>query len=152
LKTPLARHLATGLCLALLAQTAGAGAPVVLEYDENEQVVLKKSDTDGDGVHDESIHYRDGVPTRSESDTDGDRKLDLWITFDPRGRPLLEERDTNGDGKPDTFETYEQIAGKPSLKQRDEDKNGDGTIDVKSVYENGKLKQREISDPTLMPL
>jgi hypothetical protein len=62
------------------------------------------------------------------------------------------ERDANGDGKADTFETYEQLAGKPSLKERNEDKNGDGKIDVRSVYENGKLKQREISDPTLMPL
>ena len=55
-------------------------------------------------------------------------------------------------GRGRRLETYEQIAGKPSLKQRDEDKNGDGTIDIKSVYENGKLKQREISDPALVPL
>ena len=62
------------------------------------------------------------------------------------------EKDTTGDGKRDTFETYEQIEGKATIKQRDEDKNGDGTIDVKSVYEDGKLRQREISDPALVPL
>jgi hypothetical protein len=38
------------------------------------------------------------------------------------------------------------------LAQREEDKNGDGKIDVTSVYENGKLVRREIADPNLTPL
>jgi hypothetical protein len=30
--------------------------------------------------------------------------------------------------------------------------NGDGKVDVTSIYERGKLVRREISDPALMPL
>ena len=79
------------------------------------------------------MHYRDGIPTRSESDTDRDRKLDLWITFDAKGRPLLEERDTNGDGKPDQSVALE--GEKPALRK--EDKNFDGKPDLTLRYENG---------------
>jgi hypothetical protein len=81
--------------------------------------------------------------------------MDTWTSFETVGGKeviVRIEKDTTGDGKPDTFETYEQIAGKSTIKQRDEDKNGDGTIDVRSAYEKGKLKQREISDPALVPL
>ena len=42
--------------------------------------------------------------------------------------------------------------GRPVLSRREEDKNGDGKIDVTSVYENGKLVRREIADPSLTPL
>jgi hypothetical protein len=38
------------------------------------------------------------------------------------------------------------------LARREEDKNGDGNIDITSIYENGRLKTREISDPSLVPL
>ena len=46
------------------------------------------------------------------------------------------------------------------LLRREEDKNGDGVIDVTSFYEKdvtsfyekGKLQRREISDPALVPL
>jgi hypothetical protein len=30
--------------------------------------------------------------------------------------------------------------------------NGDGSIDVTSVYEGGKLVRREVTDPGLVPL
>jgi len=38
------------------------------------------------------------------------------------------------------------------LARREEDRNGDGTPDITSIYENGKLVRREISDPALVPL
>ena len=41
---------------------------------------------------------------------------------------------------------------RPQLTKREEDKNGDGQVDVTSIYENGKLVRREISDPDLVPL
>ena len=54
--------------------------------------------------------------------------------------------------RPDVFETYAILDGEPVLTKREEDKNQDGTIDITSIYENGKLVRREISDPSLMPL
>ena len=59
------------------------------------------------------------------------------------------ERDERGRGYPDTFETYEPKGGKALLKQRDVDLNGDGEMDIISVYRNGKLVRREIADPDL---
>ena len=52
---------------------------------------------------------------------------------------------------PDTFETFEARDGKAVLKKREEDLNGDGEIDVTSLYRNGKLYRREILDPDLVP-
>ena len=62
------------------------------------------------------------------------------------------ERDKNASGSPNVFETYEPSDGKPQLVRREEDVNGDGSIDIISVYENGRLVSREVSDPALMPL
>ena len=42
----------------------------------------------------------------------------------------------------------ERTSISPSL--REEDRNGDGEIDVRSIYENGKLKSREAADPELL--
>ena len=86
----------------------------------------------------------------------GNRLADLTPPLGWRGGPckVVEriEKDTTGDGKPDLFERYEQVAGRLQIKERGEDKNGDGEIDIRSIYENGKLKQRQISDPALLPL
>jgi hypothetical protein len=49
-------------------------------------------------------------------------------------------------------ETYEVTDGKALLARREEDVNGDGSIDIVSIYENGRLVQRQISDPDLAPL
>ena len=62
------------------------------------------------------------------------------------------ERASDGSGAPDVVETYDTSSGKSVLSKREEDRNGDGSIDVTSYYKNGKLVQREISDPELAPL
>jgi hypothetical protein len=62
------------------------------------------------------------------------------------------EKDETGDGEPNVFETYTAQNGKPLLTKREEDKNGDGNIDITSIYKDGKLVRREISDPNMVPL
>jgi hypothetical protein len=62
------------------------------------------------------------------------------------------ERDAKGDGKPDVFESFEQQSGKTVLVRREEDLDQDGTADVISIYDKGKLVKREITDPSLTPL
>jgi hypothetical protein len=82
--------------------------------------------------------------------------MDVWTTFsvgDGSNEVITRiEKDQKGTGKADTFETYVQQEGRAVLSSREEDVNGDGQVDVKSSYENGKLKNREISDPSLVPL
>jgi len=79
----------------------------------------------------------------------------MWTTFravDGDEVVARIEKDETGDGKPNVFETFTTHNGEPVIAKREEDKNGDGTIDVTSIYENGKLQRREISDPNMVPL
>ena len=62
------------------------------------------------------------------------------------------KRDSRDSGQPDVFEIYETSNGRTQLARREEDVNGDGSIDVVSTYEDGKLVQRAISDEALSPL
>ncbi len=34
--------------------------------------------------------------------------------------------------------------------RKEEDKNGDGSVDITSYYENGKLVRKEVSDPSVL--
>jgi hypothetical protein len=102
------------------------------------------------------IQYTNRVRVHSDEDANKDGKIDTWTTF-AVGEGGVEyisriEKDAKGRGKPDTFETYTQKDGKTVIVSREEDVNGDGVIDVKSTYENGKLKNREIFDSSIVPL
>ena len=81
--TPL-RLLVPILFLAVPA-AASAQSRVVLEYDDNEQLKLKKVDTNEDGVYDEFVHYEGGKTKRAERDDDHDGRVDVWIHFDDAG-------------------------------------------------------------------
>ena len=61
------------------------------------------------------------------------------------------ERDSKDRGKPDVFESFDTLSGKPVISKREQDVNGNGKIDITSIYENGKLVRREILDPSLIP-
>jgi hypothetical protein len=102
-----------------------------------------------------AVSYEQRRRASTEEDRDRDGRVDTWTTY--RGASGAEvivriERDTRGRGKPDVFETFQAVDGKPVLAKREEDVNGDGKIDVTSIYENGKLVRRQISDPSLLPL
>ncbi len=123
---------------------------------EGDSLVEERHDTDNDGQVDLSIAYEQRRRVRSEEDTNKDGRIDTWTTFSPgEGESDVIsriEKDRQGSGKPDTFETYVQQDGKALISLREEDANGDGTIDVRSRYENGKLKNREITDASAVPL
>jgi hypothetical protein len=123
-------------------------------YD-GDSLVEERHDADNDGAMDLVVQYRGRLRVRVEEDRDHDGRMDRWTTYQPvdgKEQVVHIERDSDGSGKPDVFEDYTMIDGKSVLARRDEDKNGDGTIDITSIYENGKLVRREISDPTLVPL
>jgi hypothetical protein len=124
------------------------------EY-QNDSLVSERHDTDYDGRVDFRVTYRDRRRVQSEEDADKDGRFDTWTTYVTDGdRDAIDriERDQTGDGKRDTFEVYHQKDGETVLARREEDKNADGVIDITSIYEDGKLVRREISDPALMPL
>jgi len=50
-------------------------------YDENGKVTKVQVDTKGTGNFDETILYKDGKPVKSEKDTNGDGKPDVWIDY-----------------------------------------------------------------------
>lgn len=124
-------------------------------YD-GDSLVEERHDADNDGRIDLVIAYTSRHRVRSEEDTDRDGRPDTWTTFaagsDGNDVIVRIEKDQKGTGKATLVETYVQQGGKAVIATREEDVNGDGTIDVKSSYENGKLKNREISDPSVVPL
>ena len=65
-----------------------------------------QADTNFDGVVDRIETYNSsGQIEKTERDTDGDGKMDEWVTYDG-GKPSKSQRDTNGDGKPDLWVDY----------------------------------------------
>ena len=58
-------------------------------------------------------------------------------------RLVRERRDSQGDGRFDTVDGFDE---RGELRVREEDRNGDGRVDVRSRYRNGRLDRREILD------
>jgi len=118
-------------------------------------LVEESHDANNDGTVDRQISYRNLFRVHAEEDRDFDGNMDVWTIYGvSRGKEVVErvEQATKGSGPPDRIETYETDSGKSQLSKLEEDRNGDGTVDVTSHYKNGKLVQREISDPDLAPL
>jgi hypothetical protein len=123
---------------------------------QGDALVEERHDADDDGKVDLVIRYQGKTRVLTEEDQNHDGRTDVWTHYekDASGNEVVArvERDKAGKGTPDTFESFGQQNGKTVLTRREEDANGDGKVDIISVYENGKLKSREVSDPTLVPL
>jgi hypothetical protein len=50
-------------------------------YDAEGRVQMVEIDSDGDGIVDETIIYKDGKPVKSARDTNRDGKPDVWVEF-----------------------------------------------------------------------
>jgi hypothetical protein len=134
--------------------------------------VLREDDTDGDRRADRWIAYEDDARSevyeahgadrpavrvvfaeagarvaRVELDDDADGRPERILHYQ-RGALSGEARDSDGDGRLDTFDRLD-AEGRVAL--REEDVDGDGAIDVRSVYEAGRLIRRELSRPELVP-
>jgi len=122
-------------------------------------LATERHDGNSDGTVDRSVFYEERRLARTEEDLDRNGAIDTWTMFgvanagDTTQEVITRiEKDTSGDGRADTFETYELHEGRPTITRREEDKNGDGEIDIVSIYQGGKLKERQIHDPDLVPL
>ena len=112
-------------------------------------------DANNDGTIDRIERYRARRRTHTEEDTTLNGFMDTWTEYAVVGDAEVVariERDTHDKGKPNVFETYETQDELTRLARKEEDLDADGTIDVVSTYENGRLKQRAISDEALSPL
>jgi hypothetical protein len=118
---------------------------------EDGALAQERHDTNGDTKIDRTVYYAAKRLDHAEEDQNHDGKVDTWTKYQ-NDLIVRIERDADGDGVRDTFETYDISSGRSLIALREEDKNQDGTIDVKSVYEQGKLKQRQISNAGLTPL
>jgi len=118
-------------------------------------LVEERHDANNDGSVDRRIRYQNLFRQSAEEDLDRDGQMDVWMTYSvSHGKEVVVriERASKGSGAPDIVETYDISTGKSMLSKLEEDRDGDGTVDITSRYENGKLVQREISDPDLAPL
>lgn len=112
-------------------------------------------DANNDGTIDRVERYEGRFRTRTEEDRTLNGYMDTWTEYRVVGESEViarVERDTLDVGKPNVFETYETRDELTRLTRKEEDLDADGTIDVVSIYENGRLKQRAISDEALSPL
>jgi len=125
-------------------------------YDyQGDSLVKERHDSNNDGKDDLVVQYSDKQRVIAVEDTNRDGTMDSWTSYKVvDGNEIMSriERDTDSDGKRDVFETYKPKEGRPELARREEDKDGDGNVDVTSVYENGRLKSRQMNDPNLVPL
>ena len=117
---------------------------------QGDSLVEERHDADNDGRIDLVIHYEQRRRVRAEEDSDRDGRMDTWTHYlaSEGGEHVTRiERDRAGRGFADTFESFELRGGRAVLLRREEDSNGDGTIDVTSLYDEGKLRKRQISSP-----
>lgn len=118
-------------------------------------LVEERHDANNDGAVDRRIFYEKLFRVRAEEDRNLDGQIDVWTSYGVvQGKEVIErvEQSTKGSGPPDRIESYDASSGEPQLAKLEEDRDGNGTMDVISHYKNGKLVQREISDPNLAPL
>ena len=140
---------------------------------DGERPVLRQDDTTGDGVPDRWIGYTGNVRTEIWEDRRGRGEPEVHFVFAPQGSPLLRiELDTSGDGRPDRIfhyaegtlvseardtsgdgrlDTFDRLDERGRVAVREEDLDGDGQVDVRTVYRAGKLERRELSAPELAP-
>ncbi len=122
---------------------------------EGEYLVEKREDSNDDGTIDRVVVYQGRHRLRSEEDRSLNGWMDTWILYQViEGQEVVAsvQRDSRNEGKPNVFETYETSDGETRLTRREEDIDGDGKIDIVSIYKNGKLVRRAISDEALAPL
>jgi hypothetical protein len=120
-----------------------------------DSLVEEKHDNDEDGNPNLVISYRDRHTAKKAEDRTKNGRIDTWVSYSVQGDkelPVRIERDTDASGKVDIIEEFDISSGEPIIAKREEDKNGDGTPDITSIYKNGKLSRREISDPDLVDL
>ena len=131
------------------------GTPDAFYEFEGKYLARERHDADNDGKVDLWIKYKAGRRASAEEDRDRDGRVDSWTRYAfVGGREAIThiELDKSGRGFADTFESFEANNGKSTIARREEDLDGDGEIDIVSIYRHGKLIRREILKPEVVNL
>ena len=135
--------------------------------------MLREEDSSGNGRPDRWTFYEGRVRSDVWEDADGAGRPHVRLVFGPGGRTVVrieflagegkdlarvfhyandalvsEDHDTNGDGSLDRFDRFD---AEGRLRERGEDLDGDGRIDLRSIYREGKLVRREVASPVFLP-
>lgn len=90
------------------------------------------------------VTYVNGQRSRTSEDTDGDGRMDRLTEYDGGGHVTKVSRSPATAGTFALVATYQPKTGE--VLREEEDLNGDGSIDVVSHYEKGRLVRREFFD------
>ena len=127
------------------------GTPDAFYVYADETLSYEEHDTNGDGKIDRRVEFEDRHRSIEREDRDHDGKLEFQTFYNKKEVPVRTEQDTNGDGKTDVWEFYEgKDPAKIVLVRKEEDVNADGNVDITSYYKKGKLTRKEVEDPDLL--
>jgi hypothetical protein len=111
----------------------------------------EERDLNEDGRVDRRVEYEGRSRLRDLEDTDGQGEWDVWTYYDASAKPNRVEKDTNADGAVDLWEFYDgPDAAQMVIVKRDEDLDKDGSVDISSYYEQGRLTRREVLNPSAL--
>jgi tetratricopeptide (TPR) repeat protein len=157
------------------AAYAPDGTPLARYYFAagSERPVLREEDSSGDGQPDRWIVYEGRARSELWEDANGSGRPQVRVVFGPGGRAVVRieffanggkglervfhyangalvsaDHDTNGDGALDRFDRFD---AEGRLHERGEDLDGDGRVDLRSIYREGKLVRREVASPASLP-
>jgi hypothetical protein len=102
-------------------------------FDETGKERRRESDFDRDGVPDEISISQGGVIVKKERETNFDRKIDTWDTYDG-GRLAKSERDSDADGIIDEWWEYNR-PDQPECAIVATDRNADGQPDPSTTFD-----------------
>lgn len=141
--------------------------------EDNDVPLVREEDTNGDGNADRWIGYAGTRRAEVWEDGHGSGRPDIHFVFAAGGTPLRqieidadldgnqervfhydhgqlrgEDRDTDGDGALDRFDKLDATG---QVIERGDDIDGDGDVDVRHVYRDGKLIRRQFNDAQFAP-
>ena len=111
----------------------------ITDFDEDENWVRRRIDSNGDGNINQVIHYNDGKPVSYTDDTDNDKKVNVWQDY-INNKPYMQMSDTDGDNILDYMTRFDS-EGQLFSRSLDSDKNG--FMDTFRLYEAGELKEEK---------
>lgn len=116
----------------------------VWSYFKEGKLVRREVDSKGKGVADTFYYYENEKIIREERDVHGTGQVSLRAIYQNGRRARIEE-DTEQRGKMDHWIYYDTSKDGEIVLKEERDLDGDGTVDVWSHYENGRLVRRDLS-------
>jgi len=129
----------SGVLSSSTSDETGDGNVNVWQTFENDQVICKKTDKNGDGLPEEESFYNQKQELeKSLHDLDVDGYLETRREYNG-GQLVMEKKDLNHDNVFDVTVAYKTPGDFVQIR----DVNFDGTFDIKTCYENRKRVQSE---------